>query len=48
MKQHLLNVQSLSGAKLIAGSISKNGRVSISDLLAVKKDVLKLATISQG
>lgn len=50
IKQHILNIQTLSGDKLIAGNASKHttGTVSISDLLAVKKQIIGTAAISQS
>ncbi len=47
LKLHLLNSARLSGVFLTAGDLSNKGYITISDLLAVKKQILGLYTINQ-
>lgn len=47
MKSHLLKSNLLSGVFVNAGDISKEGNITISDLLAIKKSLLGLSSISQ-
>jgi hypothetical protein len=46
-KAHLLKITALSGAYESAADINNDGKVSISDLLSVKKDILGIALIVQ-
>jgi hypothetical protein len=48
IKKHMLNIQSLSGAKLIAGKINRGNTITISDVLSIKKHLLELSLISQS
>lgn len=48
IKTHLLKSQTLSGAFFKAGDIFKKNSITISDLLAVKKQILGLAFINQN
>jgi len=48
LKQHLLKLKSLTGENFIAGDISKKSAINISNLLAVKKQMLGISSIFQG
>jgi hypothetical protein len=47
IKESILNIYPLTGAKKDAADISRKGSVSISDLLAVKKHILGISNIEQ-
>lgn len=47
LKNHILNYSALAGMFAKAADTSKNGSITISDLLAVKKHILIIETISQ-
>ena len=45
IKQHLLNVNSLSGVQSVAGDSSGDGRLTISDYRIIKQDLLNITKI---
>jgi len=48
LKLHILQQTPLTDAFLVAADTTKNGRATISDLLAIKKSVLGISTIPQA
>ena len=48
IKRCLLKIENLNLENLLAADISRNGAVSIADLIAVKKHLLNILAISQS
>lgn len=48
LKAHLLQITPISGIYLTAANTDKTGNASISDLLAIKKNILTISAISQS